>query len=191
MQRTQHERSETTRRELIGVARRLFIEKGYAETSTPEIVRDAGITRGALYHHFADKRDLFRAVLIAEAREVADAIETATASSELTPREALKAGSLAYLDAMEREGRTRLMLIEAPAVLGLQELDAIDGAHAARTLEEGLREAIGKSATISVPAMAILLSAAFDRAALAVAGGAPRAEMRATMLALVDCVISV
>ena len=69
--RTNRERTEATRLALIDAARALFVSKGYGDTSTPEIAVAAGITRGALYHHFADKRDLFRQVLVREAETVA------------------------------------------------------------------------------------------------------------------------
>lgn len=69
--RSNQERTEATRTALLSAARKLFVEKGYAATSTPEIAAAADITRGALYHHFADKQDLFRAILEDEARAVA------------------------------------------------------------------------------------------------------------------------
>lgn len=172
--RTNRDRTETTRAALLAAARRLFVEKGYAETSTPEIVAAAGITRGALYHHYKDKRDLFRAVIAEEARQVAEAIE-GRAPALLAPVEALIAGSAAYLDAMREPGRTRLLLIEAPAVLGMAEIQALDEANAARTLREGLEAALAVSAEgtdLSLAAMTELLSAAFDRAALAIDAGA-------------------
>src|ERR1700754_3691004 len=93
--RSNRDRTEATRRELIAAARKLFTEKSYAETSTPEIVAAAGVTRGALYHHFADKQALFRAVIEQEAAEVAAEIESASPPS-LSPRNALLAGSDAY-----------------------------------------------------------------------------------------------
>lgn len=185
--RTNRDRTETTRAALLAAARRLFVEKGYAETSTPEIVAAAGITRGALYHHYKDKRDLFRAVIAEEARQVAEAIE-GRAPALLAPVEALIAGSAAYLDAMREPGRTRLLLIEAPAVLGMAEIQALDEANAARTLREGLEAALAGSAEgadLSLAAMTELLSAAFDRAALAIDAGADADDYGAAISVLI------
>ena len=94
----------------MNAARRLFVENGYAETATPDIVAEAGVTRGALYHHFEDKKALFRAVIEREATDVADEIER-RAKRQTTPRDALLEGAAAYFDAMEVEGRTRLLLL--------------------------------------------------------------------------------
>ncbi|MEZ0167382.1 TetR/AcrR family transcriptional regulator [Microvirga sp. TS319] len=189
--RTNRERTEATRAALVEAARTLFIENGYAETSTPQIVAKAKVTRGALYHHFTDKRDLFRTVLEQEAEAVATKIGAAT-SPAMSAKEALLAGSVAYLDAMAVPGRTRLLLIDGPAVLGSSEITAIDAAHAARTLQEGLEALVpgagGRS--ITGPAVATLLSAAFDRAALAIEAGADPAEFRAAVLSLVERVIA-
>jgi AcrR family transcriptional regulator len=73
--RRQQDRTEATRAALLQASRKLFVEKGYAETSTPEIVAATGLTRGALYHHYADKRALFAAVVEQEAATVAGEIE--------------------------------------------------------------------------------------------------------------------
>lgn len=177
--RSNRERTQTTRRALLEAARGLFVERGYAETSTPDICVAAGITRGALYHHFVDKRDLFRHVLAREAEAVAADIE-ASSSALADPRAALLAGSQAYLAAMAVPGRTRLLLIDGPAVLGLAELTALDDAHAARTLREGLGLAM-RRAPSEIDAYARLLSAAFDRAALEIDAGADPDAMRAAM----------
>ncbi|WP_201829152.1 TetR/AcrR family transcriptional regulator [Microvirga zambiensis] len=187
--RTNPERAEATRAALLEAARALFVEKGYAKTSTPEIVEAAKVTRGALYHHFADKPDLFRAVLEREAQAVADEIEAA-ASPGPAPRAAVIAGSLAYLDAMSVPGRTRLLLVDGPAVLGPSEIASIDEAHAARSLREGLEAALGpKPRAFSIPAMTALLSAAFDRAALAIEAGSDPAAFRSAMISLVERVV--
>lgn len=183
--RSNRERSETTRQALVVAARRLFVENGYAATSTPRIAAAAGMTRGALYHHFADKQDLFRAVVEAESRAVAGEIEAA-APPALDARQALVVGSEAFLEAMRVPGRTRLLLIDGPAVLGAAEIARIDTAHAARTLDEGLRAALGdRPGGAPVSALADLLSATFDRAALAIEGGADRDDVCAAMLLIV------
>lgn len=199
---TNRERSERTTAVLLRSARELFVAKGYAETSTPEIVAAAGITRGALYHHFADKRALFRAVIVQEAKAVATAIEKAAAAGVNAAKRdtrakssrteialaQLIAGGGAYLEAMGADGRTRLMLIEGPSVLGLAEMDEIDRANAGRTLEAGLAEALGSS-TPHLKALSELLSAAFDRAALAIDAGAAPDDFRGAIETLLSRVV--
>lgn len=142
MARSNKERTEATRLALIEAARRLFVEKGYAETATPDIVAEAGVTRGALYHHFEDKRALFRATLEREAQAVAARIETVSTASG-TPREALLSGAGAYFDAMAEPGRTRLLLLEAPAVIGFEAMGAIERDNAEDTLKTGLSDLLG------------------------------------------------
>lgn len=164
-------------------ARVLFVAKGYADTSTPEIVAAAGITRGALYHHFEDKRALFRAVVTDEALAVADAIERETPGG-LQPVDALLKGSAAYLDAMRVPGRTRLLLIEGPSVLGLAEMKKLDDENAARTLRDGLEAAIDTRG-LPLAALADLLSAAFDRAALAIDAGESAKEYADAIASLI------
>ncbi|MCY1215999.1 Bacterial regulatory protein, tetR family [compost metagenome] len=181
MARSNRERTEATRQALLDAARSLFVERGYGETSTPDVCTAAGITRGALYHHFADKRDLFRHVLADEAAAVAADIEAA-APAGLDPAEALMAGAQAYLDAMTVPGRTRLLLVEGPAALGLRETLALDEANAARTLREGLDAAGVGVGGVALRALAPLLSAAFDRAALEIEAGADAARVREAML---------
>ncbi|MDN6888187.1 helix-turn-helix domain-containing protein [Variovorax sp. CAN2819] len=183
--RSNRERTETTRLALLDAARALFVGKGYGDTSTPEIAVAAGITRGALYHHFVDKRDLFRQVLQRESQAVAADIEAA-APEQLSPREALLEGSKAYLNAMTAPGRTRLLLIDGPAVLGMEEIMALDDTTSAASLRQGLERAgVGKDEA-SLDALTPLLSAAFDRAALAIDAGADAEETRAAMLWLLE-----
>ena len=185
--RSNRDRTEATRRELVAAARKLFTEKTYAETSTPEIATAAGVTRGALYHHFADKQALFQAVVEREAEEVAADIERASPPT-LSAREALISGSDAYLAAMRTPGRTRLLLLDGPAVLGRATMDEIDGRHSNRTLREGLQAmmAAGAMKTLPIDALTELLGAVFDRAALAIETGAPAPDYRKTLVALID-----
>jgi AcrR family transcriptional regulator len=185
--RSNVERTETTRAALLAAGRRLFVEKGYAGTGTPELVAAAGVTRGALYHHFADKSALFRAVVEAESVFVAEAVEKA-APVGLSPLQALTMGGEAFLDAMLVPGRTRLLLVDGPAVLGRAEMDRIDEElGAARTLREGLAAAMRARAIARLPVepLAAHLAAAFDRAALAIEAGASRSEHGAVLAALI------
>ncbi|SEK42300.1 DNA-binding transcriptional regulator, AcrR family [Bosea lupini] len=185
--RSNKDRSDTTRAALIAAGRKLFVSRGYAETGTPELVAEAGVTRGALYHHFADKRALFRAVVEVESAAVAREIESA-ARPGLAPLKALSRGGAAFLEAMREPGRTQLLLIDAAAVLGREELDAIDARHGGRTLREGLAAAIQAGALPKLPlaATAQLLGAAYDRAALAIAAGAEPGEWHK----LIDAVVA-
>lgn len=175
--RSNDERTRATRAALIAAGRALFVEKGYAETGTPEIVAAARITRGALYHHFADKAALFRAIVEAEARAVAEAIERDTVDPA-SALDALMTGARSYFREMTVPGRVRLLLLDGPAVLGHAEMDRIDRETGREELLQGLKYALGGPDGSSMPleALADLLSAAFDRAALAIAGGGSSAE---------------
>jgi AcrR family transcriptional regulator len=181
VRRSNRERTETTRQALVEAARALFVSKGYGDTSTPDICASTATTRGALYHHFVDKRDLFRQVLVQEVQAIAANIMAAT-PAHLTPREALIAGSEAYLAAMRVPGRTRLLLIDGPAVLGMDEIMAMDESNVAFTLRDGLSAALPDAQDVSIDALSRLLSAAFDRAALETDAGADPEAVRAAML---------
>jgi AcrR family transcriptional regulator len=170
VRKTQEERRAHTRRALVAAARRLFAEKGYAGTGTPEIVAAAGVTRGALYHHFADKQALFAAVVEEEHLLMAMAINAAGESDEESgPVRALIAGGDAFLDAMQDPGRRQILLIDAPAVLGRDAVDAIDARHGLETLVSGLHDAMEAGAIKKLPVetLARIFGAMFDRAALA------------------------
>jgi AcrR family transcriptional regulator len=159
-------RSIQTRAALVRAARGLFAEAGYADTSTPSIVKAAKVSRGALYHHFQDKADLFRAVVELEQEAVAKAIEE-TREDGIDPVESLIASGTTFLEAMRDPGRRRILMIDGPAVLGVDTMREIDARHGVRTLAEGIERAIESGWMRQVPAAAVasLLGAAFDRAA--------------------------
>jgi AcrR family transcriptional regulator len=113
------ENAAATRAALLRVARRLFADQGYAGTATEEIVRRARVTRGALYHHFRDKRDLFIAVLDEEHQKLA-AQAGAAAMAQSDPWSAIVASSNAFLDACVDRTVQQIVLIDAPAVVGLE-----------------------------------------------------------------------
>lgn len=178
--RSNADRTQAMRDALIAAARELFVEKGYAETSTPEIVAAANVTRGALYHHFEDKAALFRTVIFAESERVAEHINTATQDCT-SATQALDTGTDAYLDAMMVPGRTRLLLLDGPAVLGREAMDAIDAETAGGTIVVGLSAALGREPDARMEVQGRLLSASFERAALDVAAGGDGALYRAEL----------
>lgn len=177
-------RSRETRRVLLDAARALFVDLGYADSSTPMIVKRAGTTRGALYHHYPDKKAIFRAVLEREAEAVAEAIaasESRTGTASALDR--LLRGADAYFEAMQVPGRTRLLLVDGPAILGAAEMAEIEGPHARRSLNLGLRDlaADAPPEPDALEALCDLLSAMFDQAALRLAGGASAPQYRAAI----------
>lgn len=189
MARNSKEGTEATRLALISAARQLFVEKGYADTATPDIVAAAGVTRGALYHHFEVKKALFRAVIEREAMAVASDIDRGAASAA-TPREALISGASAYFAAMAVEGRAHLMLLEAPAVLGVERTAEIDRDNGEDRLRAGVSDYLGSAVSADeVRALSNLLSSAFDRAVLEIERGGDRSLYEAAIERLIDGLI--
>lgn len=135
--RTQAERRAQTRAALIEAARALFTERGYAAVSLEEIVRAAGVTRGALYHHFEDKQDLFRAI-IEEIEAEIDQQVMAADSEDLPVPKRLQAALDAFLEACLRPDVLRILLLDGPSVLGWQAWREIDAGHALLQIDEGL-----------------------------------------------------
>jgi len=172
--RTQEERRAATRRALLGAARELFAEGGYHSTAAGEIVKRAGLTRGAMYHHFEDKRDLFRAV-VEEVEVEVDEIVLAEASRALDETssqwEAFRGGHRAYLDVCLRPEVRRILLLDGPAVLGWEDWHDIDAAHAVRQIQAGLDSMMESGMMESGPTgpLAHLLHGAVLEAALYVA----------------------
>jgi AcrR family transcriptional regulator len=190
--RTQAERSAATRAALIGAARRLFAERGYAAVGTPEVVAAAGVTRGALYHQFDGKADLFLAVYEAVEQELAERIgEQVAAAGASDPLAALTAGAEAFLDACAEPDVQRIVLIEAPAVLGWDAWRAVGLKYGLGLTEAILRAAMeaGRIAEQPVRPLAHVLIGALDEAALYVARAddpaAAREQMRSVLRGIV------
>jgi len=168
--RTQSERSAATREALIAAARELFAERGYAAVGTEEIVRKAGLTRGALYHQFGGKRELFEAVYETIEREVTERI-AADALVGPDPLEALRAGARAFLDHCLQPEVQRIVLIDAPSVLGWERWREIGARYGLGLIEAALQAAIDAGAISPAPVkpLAHVLLGALDEAAMAVA----------------------
>lgn len=171
-------RAERTRAVLLDTARARFATDGYAATSTPTIVDEAGVSRGALYHHFRDKAHLFEAVVereYAAVAEVIEAIAAATMEQTVDSVEILVAAGNAFLDALRDPGRRRILLVDGPAVLGPETIHEINGRHTGRTLRMGVAAAVacGDFADLPIDAVADVLDAAYDRTALVEGDDAP------------------
>ncbi|HWA53939.1 MAG TPA: helix-turn-helix domain-containing protein [Solirubrobacterales bacterium] len=191
--RTQAERSEATRGALIAAARPLFAARGYADVGTEEIVRAAGVTRGALYHHFDGKRELFEAVYEEVEVELAQRIATgALQASSSSPLEAMRAGTEMFLEASIEPETQRIVLLDGPAVLGWDRWREIAAAHGLGLIEATLAAAIEAGAIDSQPVkpLAHVLMGALDEAAMLVARAddpeAMKAEVAATLGTLLD-----
>ncbi|MFN4311968.1 MAG: TetR/AcrR family transcriptional regulator [Ferrovibrio sp.] len=165
---TKAEKHAATRAALLATARRLFAARGYAETGTEDVVREAGVTRGALYYHFADKRALFEAVVESIAAEVLAAIEAAS-SKAASPLDALITGSAAFLDACLKPDARQIFLVDAPSVIGWQRWREIDGRYGRGSLRQGIEAALAElpnGRQLSAEALTFLLTGAMNEAAL-------------------------
>jgi AcrR family transcriptional regulator len=170
MPRRSREHSEATAARVLEVAEELFTRDGYASTGLEAVAAAAGVTRGAVYHHYAGKLALFRAVLHRAQGVVADAVEEAAAGAA-DPWAALEAGCRAFLTASSAPPVRRVVLVDAPAVLGWQEWRAEDAAQSGRLLLEALTELrhAGLLRDHPVEPAAALLSGAMNEAALWIA----------------------
>lgn len=160
-------KAQKTKAQLVAAARRLFAKQGFAATSTGEILRKAGVTRGALYHHFVDKAALFEAVCTELHKEAVAAIADVT-GDDVPPFDALVAGSLAWIDHMAKPEVNRILIVEAPAVLGWEKWNALDRAHGFGELLEGVAaaRAAGAIRPIGAEELAVLLNGAMNAGVL-------------------------
>jgi AcrR family transcriptional regulator len=182
------ERSEATRAALVAAGRELFAERGYAAVGTEEVVQRAGVTRGALYHHFRDKRDLFRAVYEQVEQEVVESV-AAQMSEPGDPWELLVRGTRAFLDACSEPALMRIGLLDGPAVLGWGEWREIGTKYALGLVIAGLQAAkdAGELRTDDVKALAHLMLGTLGEAAMLVANADdPQAAREEVERALLD-----
>jgi AcrR family transcriptional regulator len=192
VKRTQAERSEATRAALVNAGRALFGERGYGEVGTEEIVARAGVTRGALYHQFTDKQDLFRAVFIAVEEEVISRLGAEVVAKASSAAEALSATMGAWLDVCEEPDIRQIVLLDAPGVLGWEEWREIGQRYAlgeAIALLEAAMDA-GDLARQPVRPLAHVVIGALDEAALYVAGAEDRESARAEMTVVLERLIA-
>ncbi|SRR5579885_1224402 len=183
----QAQHSAATRAALIRAARKLFTERGYSATPTEEVVRRARVTRGALYHHFRDKQDLFKAVFHEEQMKMAAAIKAA-AAREADPWRALIAGCHAFLDACLDRAVQQILLIDAPAVLGWAGCREADAMYYLEGVKALIQAAIAQRiiAPQPVDALARLLLGALNEAAMLIAHAGDEQATRREVSEVVD-----
>jgi AcrR family transcriptional regulator len=170
--RTQAERTQATREALVVAARTLFTERGYENVGTEEIVRAAGVTRGALYHQFGDKASLLQAVYERIEAESTERVARVVLGSELhSPLAAMRAGIEAFLDECAQPELRQIALHDAPAVLGWELWREIGAANGLGLIEASLAAAIeaGEMRELPVKPLAHLLLGALDEAAMLIA----------------------
>jgi AcrR family transcriptional regulator len=170
VRRTQAERTSATRRALLDAGRALFAARGFAGAGQEDIVERAGVTRGALAHHFGTKRNLFRAVVESVETELAAHIATAAMRGD-DPMAQLRLGCLAFLDAALDPAVRRIVLLDAPAVLGWQAWREIDTTYGLGLVSEALDHCMeaGLMTARPVQPLAHILLAALNEAAMLVA----------------------
>jgi AcrR family transcriptional regulator len=193
VRRTQTERSAATQQALLSAARGLWGERGYAAVSTPEIAQAAGVTRGAMYHQYADKIKLFLAVLEAVETDVIERLVAAVASARpSTPADALHIAADAWLQIASEPEVRQMVLLDAPSILGWAGFREISQRYGLGMTEQLLSAAIESGELKPQPTrpLATILIGALDEAAMSIANALDpvqeAAEVRAVIHNLID-----
>jgi AcrR family transcriptional regulator len=197
VKRTQAQRSAATQAALVVAARPLFAEHGYAAISTDQIARAAQVTRGALYHQFSGKEELFAAVVEQIEAEIAEQIAAHIAVTEPTDIEGMIGANIdAFLTACAAPDVHRIALIEAPAALGWERWREICFRHGLGNVDRVLRSLIdaGLMADQPIRPLSHVIAGAIDEAALYAARAPDRAlatqQARAALVALITGLLS-
>ncbi|MET0476019.1 MAG: TetR/AcrR family transcriptional regulator [Mycobacterium sp.] len=164
-------RGDQTRRDLIDAGRELFVDSGYFETSIGDLVEKSGVgTRGAFYHHFKDKSELFRAVFEEVERDLT-LRSLASPPEGADPWERLSRGLHGFLESATEPEVQRIMLLDGPVVLGWQTLRAVEEGNSIALINEMVREAIADGVIEEQPVdeLTHMLIAALEEASLLVA----------------------
>ena len=182
----QVERREATRQSLLVAARACFVDQGFDGTSTEAVLAKAGVSKGALYHHFASKAELLAAVFESVSREAVTRSQEAAVSAK-SPRAALLVGLKAWLRAVLEPEPRRIILETGPAVLGIARArlieESITQAPMRRIVERAVQQ--GEARSVDVDLVARLLNAAVSELALA----AIQRGLEGAQLAMLDAQI--
>ena len=182
-----------TRVALVAAARRLFAAQGYDDTGTEQIVAEARVTRGALYHHFRDKADLFRAAMAEAAAEVAMQLTDEQLAAEApSPLADIREGISAFLDVCVGGDFQRIVLVDGPRVLGADAWEELVERYGRGLLEEWLDRAVSAGDVAPVPTgpLARLLIAMLTEASLAIARATDPLPARAELGEVLDRLVT-
>jgi AcrR family transcriptional regulator len=191
--RSQAERTAATRATLLAAARKLFSTNAFNDVSTQSIVEAAGVTRGALYHQFADKTELFAAVYEqVEAELVAKIADGMAGSAPSDPLAAMREGARLFLDLCSAPDVQRIVLVDAPSVLGWDRWREVGMKYGLGVIEGMLGQAVADGVIPDQPVRptAHILLGALDEAALYVSRAADPEQARTDMYAVCDRIIS-
>ena len=191
MSKSKHDlRSEATRRRLVTAARSLFGARGYASVGTEEIVQAAGVSRGALYHQFRDKAELFAAVAEEVEAEIVDRVASG-AGTAADPVEELRTGIRLFLDACAEPEVERIILLDAPAVLGWEAWRDLASRYGLGLVQLALQAAMDAGAIVRQPVvpLAHVLIGALDECALYIAQAEDPAAAREQCAAIFDRIL--
>ncbi|GAB11555.1 putative transcriptional regulator [Gordonia araii NBRC 100433] len=177
-----------TAQRVLDSATDLFASRGFADVSLDDVAQAAAVTRGAVYHHYRNKAGLFSAVADRLQARVADAVVAAATEAGERPGAQLRAGSHAFLDAITDGPAVRILLIDAPAVIGWQEWRRLDAENSAPHLRDALRE-VGVAQDL-LDATTAQLSAAMNEAALWIAQHEDTAAARRQAHAALDTLLA-
>ena len=175
----------------MATARTLFAERGYAGVSADDIVSAAGLTRGALHHHFGDKAGLFRTVFEQlDAEIMAELVEAMAPARDTGSRLVVGLGS--FLDICQRPEVLRIALTDAPTVLGWQGWREIEGKHGLGLITDMIEQAVAEGAVIAQPAevLAQLVLSVTIEAAMLIANGTAREQVEPALLTLLSGLMS-
>jgi AcrR family transcriptional regulator len=193
VRRTQAQRTAATRAVLTSAARNLFATKGFSEVSTQAIGATAGVTRGALYHQFADKTELFAAVYEEVEAEIVTEVATRIGAEQPAGAlEAMRLGARLFLDICTAPQVAQIVLIDAPSVLGWERWRAVGAKYGLGAIEAMLAQAVADGSIPNQPvrASAHVLLGALDEAALYVSRAENPEQARAEMYVVCDRMIT-
>lgn len=184
--RRREERADETRAKLLATARELFAKHGYAEVSVDQIALAARVTKGALYHHFRDKQEVF----VGAVEQILGSIQARLSAAEglAEPRERLRAACHAYLDACTEADVGRIVVLDCPSVLGWERWCALNRQYGLGVISDCLRALRPDEGAVESTAVVIL--GALNTAGRVIAQAADRQQARQEVEATIDRLVT-